>query len=91
MDNAPEASSQRIRYHLRRPIPERCELINENARNTVNEIVPAATSGSVLRKILPVGRYGGLFGPNGEISITKVRLRSFLRVGEPPTLRGSVE
>jgi hypothetical protein len=40
MDNALETSSQRIRNHLRRPIPERCELLNENARNTVNEIVP---------------------------------------------------
>jgi len=39
MDNALEASSQRIRNHLRRPIPGRVELLNENARNTVNEIV----------------------------------------------------
>ena len=40
MDNALEASSQRIRNHLRAPIPGRGELLNENARNTVNEIVP---------------------------------------------------
>jgi len=40
MDNAVEASSQRIRNHLRRPIPGSGELLNENARNTVNEIVP---------------------------------------------------
>ena len=40
MDNALEASSQRILNHLRRPIPGRGELLNENARNTVNEIVP---------------------------------------------------
>jgi len=37
-----ETSSQRIRNHLRAPIPGRGELLNENARNTVNEIVPMA-------------------------------------------------
>jgi hypothetical protein len=40
MGGALEASSGRIRYHLRRPIPGRGKLLNENARNTVNEIVP---------------------------------------------------
>ena len=40
MGNAVETSSQRIRNHLRAPIPGRGELLNENARNTVNEIVP---------------------------------------------------
>ena len=40
MGSAPEASSGRIRYHLRRPIPGRGELLTRNARNTVKEIVP---------------------------------------------------
>jgi hypothetical protein len=44
MGGAPEASSGRNRYHLRRPIPGRGKLLNENARNTVNEIVPVRTS-----------------------------------------------
>jgi len=40
MGSALEASSQRIRYHLRRPIPGRGEVLTRNARNTVKEIVP---------------------------------------------------
>jgi len=40
MGSAPEASSGRIRYHLRRPIPGRGEVLTRNARNTVKEIVP---------------------------------------------------
>ena len=48
MDNAVETSSQRIRNHLRAPIPGRGELLNENARNTVNEIVPVALHGVLM-------------------------------------------
>ena len=43
MGSALEASSQRIRYHLRRPIPGRGEVLTRNARNTVKEIVPTRT------------------------------------------------
>lgn len=42
MGSAPEASSGRIRYHLRRPIPGRGEVLTRNARNTVKEIVPTS-------------------------------------------------
>lgn len=38
--------SGRIRYHLRAPIPKSCELLNENTRNTVNEMVPLYWSSS---------------------------------------------
>ena len=40
MGSAPEASSGRIRYHLRRPIPSRGELLTKNAQNTVKGVVP---------------------------------------------------
>lgn len=40
MDYALEARSQRIRHHLRRPLAGRGDLLNENRRNTVTEIVP---------------------------------------------------
>ena len=52
MGSALEASSQRIRYHLRRPIPGREEVLTRNARNTVKEIVPFLVSlmQSLLRK-----------------------------------------
>jgi len=42
MGSAPEASTQRIRYHLRRPIPGNGELLTRNARNTIKEIVSIA-------------------------------------------------
>lgn len=50
MDNALETSSQRIRNHLRRPIPGRGELLNEKARNTVNEIVPSTMQIELLNR-----------------------------------------
>lgn len=37
------SNSGRIRSHLRRPIPRRGELLNENAKNTIKEIVSAQT------------------------------------------------
>jgi len=40
MGGALEASSQRIRYHLRRPISGRGKLLTRNARNTVKKKVP---------------------------------------------------
>jgi hypothetical protein len=42
MDHAVEASAQRVRDHLRRPIPGRRDLLITNARNTVGETVPRA-------------------------------------------------
>jgi hypothetical protein len=50
MGNAVEASSQRIRDHLRRPIPGREELLNENTRNTFNEIVPGTHFAGTFRE-----------------------------------------
>ncbi|MCG3777084.1 MAG: hypothetical protein JW395_3960 [Nitrospira sp.] len=41
MDKALEASSKRIRYNLSGPIPGSGKLLNEDARNTVNEVVRA--------------------------------------------------
>jgi hypothetical protein len=41
MDHAVEASAQRVRDHLRRPIPGRRNLLIETARNTVNAIDPS--------------------------------------------------
>src|SRR6202012_1031690 len=43
MDHAVEARSQRVRDHLRRPIPGRRGLLMETAGNTVSEIDPWRT------------------------------------------------
>jgi hypothetical protein len=42
MDHAVEAGAQRVRDHLRRPIPGRRYLLMETAGNTVSQIDPAA-------------------------------------------------
>ncbi len=41
MDHAVEASAQRVRDHLRRPIPGRRNLLMETAGNTVSETDPS--------------------------------------------------
>jgi hypothetical protein len=40
MDDAVEASAERVRNHLRRPIPGSRNLLMNTAGNTVNEIAP---------------------------------------------------
>ena len=65
MDNALEASSQRICHHLRRPLAGRRDLLNENAGNTLNEtdpqlpveleqaaLVDGCTPGQAFRKVI---------------------------------------
>jgi len=41
MDHAVEASAQRVRDHLRRPLAGSRDLLMETAGNTVNETVPS--------------------------------------------------
>jgi len=55
MGSALEASSQRIRYHLRRPIPGRGKLLTRNARNTVKEIVPPDAEYETVCEIFAAG------------------------------------
>lgn len=41
----------RIRNHLRKPIPKRCELLKENTRNTVSEIVPDVDPAAIIPSV----------------------------------------
>ena len=51
MDDAVEAGAQRVRDHLRRPIPGSRDLLMNTAGNTVNEL---ARRGTVTREIWTV-------------------------------------
>jgi|HubBroStandDraft_3_1064219.scaffolds.fasta_scaffold1461607_1 hypothetical protein len=48
MDRTVEAGPERIRCHLRRPVPGRRDLLTMNAGNTVREIDPARAGGPVI-------------------------------------------
>jgi putative transposase len=70
MDDAVETSAQRVRDHLRRPIPGSRNLLMETAGTTVNEIVPpnwgrgGGRDISLARWLRP-GRLGRLAGFSG--------------------------
>jgi hypothetical protein len=61
MDNALEASPQRVRHHLRRPLAGSRNQLMKTAGNTLNETVPVLRSPlepamrSVYRRELDVG------------------------------------
>ena len=52
MDDAMEASSQRIRHHLRRPLAGRRDLLNETAGNTLNETDPGSPKRALDQLVL---------------------------------------
>ena len=56
MDHAVEASPQRVRDHLRRPLAGSRNLLTENARNTENETVPTPDACRPSANASPVGR-----------------------------------
>jgi len=53
MDDEVEASPQRVRDHLRRPLAGSRDLLLENAGNTVNEIVPFGLQVAVHGIVVP--------------------------------------
>jgi hypothetical protein len=52
MDNAVETCPERVRDHLRRPIPGSRNLLMKTAGNTVNEIVPTTVLDAFVRAVL---------------------------------------
>ncbi len=51
MDHQVEASTQRIRDHLRRPLAGSRNLLMKTAGNTVNEIVPAMPRHRMVQEV----------------------------------------
>lgn len=57
MDEALEASSQRIRHHLRRPLAGRGDLLDETAGNTLDETDPPGVPAQVRVSGRPAGQF----------------------------------
>ena len=55
MDNEVEASTQRVRDHLRRPLAGSRDLLMKTAGNTVSEIVPRLPRGLGVFLLLLTG------------------------------------
>jgi hypothetical protein len=72
MDDAVEASAERVRDHLRRPLAGNRNLLMRTAGNTVSETVPCEGPRRLSRPVAAVLRVSPVSGPCGDVTGTPV-------------------